>query len=218
MHIQLLATLLSAALLAAPSIANAQSTPASAPQPANEQVIVPQVDRRELTIPKIPSRDFEFGLFAGSYQTESLGSAPVYGLRVGYHITEDFFVEATYGQTKVSEDNLKPLLLGGTVLADGNKLIYYNLSFGYNIFPGEIFFSRNYARPSAFYIIAGAGNTELSKRDSLTFNAGFGMRVWFTQRFSVQLDLRDHFFKSDLLGTEEMTQNLEWTLGATFFF
>ena len=218
MHTQLLATLLSAALLTAPAMASAQSSTAPAPQPANEQVIVPQVDRRELTIPKIPSRDFEVGLFAGSYQTQSFGSSPVYGIRLGYHITEDFFVEGVYGQTKVSDESLAPLLAGGTVFPEGNKLIYYNVSFGYNIFPGEIFFTRNYARPSAFYVIAGGGNTELAKRDALTFNVGMGMRVWFNQRFAVQLDLRDHFFKSDILGKEEMTQNLEWTLGATFFF
>jgi outer membrane beta-barrel protein len=220
MHIQHLSRLLSCALLTTCGVAFAQSTPASSPstQPANEQVIVPQVDRREMKIPKIPSNDYEFGLFVGSYSMESFGSSVVYGARVGYHITEDFFVEGVYGQTKISDEKLQPLLGGGTVLGQGNKLTYYNVSIGYNLFPGEIFFGRNFAKVSAFYVIAGAGTTEVANRDTQTFNIGFGTRVWLKDWAAIQFDVRDHIYKIDLLGTDDLTHNPEITLGATFFF
>ena len=38
----------------------AQST-----QPANEQVVVPQVERREMKLPKFPSKDIEVGIIGG---------------------------------------------------------------------------------------------------------------------------------------------------------
>jgi hypothetical protein len=81
-------------LLAAASFAAlAQGTPAG----NNDQVVVPQVDRRDIEKPKFPSNDFELGLFTGTYSTQNFGSSWVYGARIGYHITEDFFVEGVYG-------------------------------------------------------------------------------------------------------------------------
>ena len=57
-------------LLTAGLAANAlaQNTPAPAPA-APEQVIVPQVDRRDVKLPRFPCNDFSVGLFAGSYAT-----------------------------------------------------------------------------------------------------------------------------------------------------
>src|SRR5215212_8756224 len=88
-----------AMLAGASFVALAQSTPAG----NNDQVVIPQVDRRDIEKPKFPSNDFEIGLFTGTYATQNFGSSWVYGARIGYHITEDFFVEGVYGQTKVSD-------------------------------------------------------------------------------------------------------------------
>ena len=77
-----------------------QVTPAA----NNDQVVIPPVDRRDIDKPKFPSNDFEVGLFTGTYATQNFGSSWVYGAKIGYHITEDFFVEAVYGQTNVSDE------------------------------------------------------------------------------------------------------------------
>jgi len=204
-----------AALLAAASLAAlAQSTP-----PANnDQVVIPQVDRRDIEKPKFPSNDFEIGLFTGSYATQNFGSSWVYGARIGYHITEDFFVEGVYGQTKVSDELFRQILPGGIFLQDTEKLSYYNLSIGYNLFPGEIFIGGRRAKPSQFYLIAGAGTTKFVDQSKPTFNVGFGYRVYLSDWAALQLDLRDHIFSLDLLGKRQNTQNLELTGGLTFYF
>ena len=204
-----------AALLAAASLAAlAQSTP-----PANnDQVVIPQVDRRDIEKPKFPSNDFEVGLFTGSYATQNFGSSWVYGARIGYHITEDFFVEGVYGQTKVSDELFRQILPGGIFLKDTEKLSYYNLSIGYNLFPGEIFIGGRRAKPSQFYLIAGAGTTKFVDQSKPTFNVGFGYRVYLADWAALQLDLRDHIFSLDLLGKRQNTQNLELTGGLTFYF
>jgi outer membrane beta-barrel protein len=199
------------------SAAIAQPAPVE-PRTANEQVIVPQVDRRDVKLPKFPSNDFEANLFAGTYATENFGSNTVSGLRLGYHITEDIFVQATYGKTKVSDEAFRQILPGGIFINKTETLSYYNLSAGYNVMPGEVFFGRNTAKASQAYIVGGVGSTTFNKQKKQTFNVGFGMRLYLSDYFTVQADVRDHIFTLDLLGKRQSTQNLEITTGVSFIF
>ena len=191
-----------------------QVTPAA----NNDQVVIPPVDRRDIEKPKFPSNDFEVGLFTGTYATQNFGSSWVYGARLGYHITEDFFVEGAYGRTKVSDELFRQILPGGIFQQNSEKLAYYNLSIGYNLLPGEIFLGGRRARPSQFYVVAGMGSTKFDQQRKPTFNAGFGYRVYLADWAALQLDLRDHVFSLDLLGKRQSTQNVELTGGLTFYF
>ena len=192
----------------------AQSTPPR----NNDQVVVPQVDRRDIEKPKFPSNDFEVGLFTGSYATQNFGSSWVYGARIGYHLTEDFFVQGVYAQTKVTDEAFRNILPGGIFESKTQKLNYYNLSVGYNILPGEVFLFSSRARPSQLFIIGGVGSTKFVDQNKPTFNFGFGFRVFLTDYASLQLDLRDHIFTLDLLGKSQSTQNVELTTGLSFYF
>jgi len=212
--------LAAAALLAVPTARAADSTAPSAaePKPANEQVVTPELDRRDVRVTHIPSNNYEAGLFTGVYNTENFGANLVGGVRLGYHITEDVFVEAVYGQSKVSDTTFRDILPGGVFPTPSLTLRYYDLSAGYNIFPGEIFLGRKYAKVAAFYVIAGLGTTKFDNTSHQTINAGAGLRVFLANWVSVQADFRDHLYSVDLLGTKRDTNNLEATLGATFFF
>jgi len=213
------ALLLTAALasLAAAAPALAQSTPTS-PTPANEQVVVPDVARRDIKIPKYPSKDIEVSGFMGTYATENFGASFVYGIRLGYHITEDFFVQAAFAQTEVSDETFRQILPGGIFTDDTEKLSYYNISVGYNILPGEVFIGTKRALPIALYVIGGVGSTDFNEQTRQTFNLGFGARVFVKEKWSVSVDLRDHIFSIDLLGKRQSTQNLELTAGVSYFF
>jgi outer membrane beta-barrel protein len=213
--------LLLAAVGIAPMAYAADQQPAEAqaklPAPA-EQVIQPQLDRREVKVLHIPSNDFEFGLFTGTYSTQYFGSDLVGGVRLGYHITEDFFAEAVYGNTRVTDEVFRQILPSGVFPNQEEKLSYYDLSFGINVLPGEVFFWKTTARPSALYLIAGLGTTKLVNQRHFTANAGFGVRVWLANWAALQVDMRDHIFSLDVLGQQRSTQNLEFTGGVTFFF
>lgn len=187
-------------------------------QPVNEQVIVPQVDRREVKLPRLPSKDFELGLFGGTYATQNFGSSLVGGVRAGYHVTEDVFVEAVYAQTKVSDEMFRQILPGGIFAQETQTLSYYNLSAGYNVLPGEVFIGRDTAKASALYIIGGIGTTKFAQQSSQTVNFGVGTRVLFWEHVAMQIDMREHIFSLDLLGKRQDTKNLEFTLGFTVFF
>lgn len=202
------------ALLAClPALAMAQER-----RPADDPPVVPQVERRDVPLPRFPSRDFEAGVFVGSYATENFGAAAVFGLRLGYHLTEDFFVEGAYASTKVSDEAFRQVLPGGVFTEQEETLSYYSLSAGYNLLPGEVFLGSRQARASAFYLIGGVGSTEFNAQKRQTVNLGFGLKLLLGDRAALRVDVRNHLFSLDLLGKNQSTQNLEVTAGIGLHF
>ena len=191
-----------------------------APPPSSEppgQVIDPQVERREIKEPAIDREDFEIGAFAGIMNIEDFGSDTVVGVRLAYHVTEGFFVEATAGQSEASLTSFE-VLSGGARLFDDRDLIYYNLNLGYNVLPGEVFIGEGRAYNTNFYLIAGLGSTRFADDDRFTVNFGAGFRFLLTDSVAIHVDFRDHLFDSDVLGREKTVHNLEGTVGVTVFF
>ena len=193
-----------------------------APPPSSEppgQVVDPQVERREIKEPKIDREDFEVGVFGGLMSIEDFGTNSVYGLRLAYHVTESFFLEAAVGTSDADKTSFE-LLSGNVQLLtdDQREFTYYNLSLGYNILPGEAFLGSSYAFNSQFYLIGGVGSTRFAGNDEYTVNFGAGYRLLLTDWLSLHLDVRDHMFDSDLLGQEKTTHNIEIHSGLTIFF
>jgi len=205
---------LSALTLLGSAAAHAQSTP----RPDGNQVVVPEVERRDVPLPRFPSKDIAIGLFAGTYATQNFGASPVVGARLGYHITEDWFVESTYAQSKVSDEAFRQVLPGGIFTDPKEKLKYYDVSLGYNLLPGEVFPSARRAKATAIYLIGGVGGTKFNLQRSQTVSFGLGGRLLLIDRLAVQFDMRDHVFSLDLLGKRQSTHNLELTGGLTYYF
>lgn len=185
---------------------------------ADEPVVQPQVDRRAVQLPKFPSNDFEVGLFGGIYSTQNFGSSPAYGARLAYHINEDFFVEATVGTTRVSDEAFRRILPGGIFTDDTETLIHSNLNIGMNVLPGEVFIGRGHAMPSQVYIVAGGGTTRFNGQRMQTFDLGVGVKVYLSDSWALRVDMRDNIFKLDLLGKTDMTHNVELNAGLSFLF
>jgi outer membrane beta-barrel protein len=190
----------------------------SAPQ-QNPSVIEPEVERRKIKKPKIDSENFELGAFAGVLSIEDFGSNPVYGLRAAYHVTEDFFFEASVGQSTAGKTSFETI--GGNVellTPDERRFTYYNLSLGYNFLPGEVYLGRNTAMNSSLYLIGGIGSTKFAGDQHFTLNIGAGYRVLPTDWLAIHIDVQNLMFQSDLLGEDKLTNNLGAWLGATVFF
>jgi outer membrane beta-barrel protein len=208
-----LACLMVFALLGAGSARAQQASP-----PGGNQAVVPEVERREIRLPRFPSNDIAVGLFAGTYATQNFGASPVVGLRLGYHLTEDWFVEATLGQSKVSDEAFRQVLPGGIFADRTEKLKYYSVSAGFNLLPGETFPTARSAKATAIYLVAGIGSTQFNDQRSQTLNVGLGGRLMLFDRAALQVDMRDHVFSLDLLGKRQSTHNLELTGGFTWYF
>lgn len=216
---------LSAALLAVPALSGCSSLPFFGPDEdteiaeAPEQVIEPEVERREIVQPKIDTEDFEVGVYAGGMSVEDFGVNAVYGATIAYHFSEALFVEGAIGRTDTEETSFERLSGAAEILTDDERqFTYYNASIGWNVFPGEAFFGRGRAFNQSFYVIAGLGSTRFGGDDLFTINLGAGYRLLFNDVFALRIDFRDHAFDTDLLGESKTAHNLTGHVGFTFFF
>ncbi len=184
-----------------------------------EPLVVREPERRDVDVDAIDSENWEIGVYGGVLSVEDFGTNSVVGVRLAYHVTEDLFVEGMYGRTTLGETSFERLSGGAQILTDDERdMTYYNVSVGWNLFPGESFLARRWAYKGGLYLVAGAGSTEFGGDDRFTINAGFGYRLIPTDWLALHVDVRDHVFKSDLLGTSETRHNVEFTGGLTVFF
>ena len=183
------------------------------------RVIEPQVERRQIKVPKIHSSNVEFGAYIGTLNIEDFGAHQVYGLQAAYHITEDFFFQGEYGRSKGGRTSFETLNGNVQLLTESERrYTYYDLSVGYNFLPGEVFLGRNFAMTSAFYILAGVGSTDFGGDKKFTVNFGGGYRVLPADWIAVHVAVEDRVYNSDLLGVSKLASNLEAHIGATVFF
>jgi len=70
-------TILSLLILAISSVASAAES-ARELQTQNEQVIQPEIERRDIVIPKIDTENFEIGAYTGQYNMEDFGANTAY--------------------------------------------------------------------------------------------------------------------------------------------
>jgi outer membrane beta-barrel protein len=202
---------------AAPAALAADKKPADDSQ-QGEQVIVPQVERRELGLPHYPSNDIEFGLYLGGMGVQNFGTSATAGGRLGYHLTEDWFVEATYGQVKISDEAFRRILPGGVLNRQYERLQTYDVSVGYNVLAGEAFFGTRTAKLTTGFVTAGIGNTVFDGQRMATFVYGVGSEIFFNDWLGFRIDARNHLYRLDLLGKRELNQNYELTAGLSVLF
>jgi len=189
-------------------------------EPAGDRPIIdPQIERRQIERARIDTEDFEIGAYFGILSIEDFESHAVYGARFAYHLTEDFFLEATAGQSKAGRTSFENLSGSANLLDDDDrKYTYYGLSLGWNALPGEVFIGKDRAYNSAFYFVAGIGSTTFGGDDRFTVNGGFGYRILPSDWIAVHFDVRDHIYDTDLLGEKKIVNNLEAHLGLSVFF
>lgn len=206
------------ALVSGPTLSSAVLAQNTEQEKLLGDVIQPDIERRDVDESIIDSENFEFGFYAGVMSFEDFGSNDVYGLRLAFHVTEDWFVEANYGLSKLQASSYEEL--PGTYLIindDQRNLSYYNLNLGYNLFPGEVYLGK-LALNSNFYLTFGAGNTLFADEDFFTYNFGGGLRVFATDWIAIHWDVRNHLMTHSLFGPDKEIQNIETHIGLTLFF
>lgn len=185
---------------------------------ALDAIVSPDLERREITVDQLDSEDWEIGVYGGVLNIEEFDSNFVYGFRAAYHMTESIALELNYGNSEAG-DSFEESLDGGLPLLseDGRSYSYYNVSFVYNLLPGEIFLGSNTAFRTGFYVIAGVGNTTFNEDDFFTYSLGGGLRFYLTDSIALHATVKDHTYDSDVL-TEQRVHNIESTLGVSFYF
>ncbi|NVK36832.1 MAG: outer membrane beta-barrel domain-containing protein [Gammaproteobacteria bacterium] len=182
-------------------------------------VVEPNEEVREQYEAQIDTEFFELGAYMGVLAIEDFGSSTVTGLKASFHATEDFFLQANYGQAEAGLSTAEYYFDNQTtsIIPDRNYE-YYNLLVGYNLFPGETFITQNLTLNSTFYVVAGAGNTDFAGDNHFTLTFGSGYRIILTDWLTWNMDFRDHSFDTQIGAKEKRTHNLEFSLGLTAFF
>lgn len=182
-------------------------------------IVGPDEERRDISERKLDTENFEIGAYYGLLSIEDFGSGPVAGVSLSYHATEDFFLQANYGISEARETSYE--LLSGAVellTEEQRDYRYYNMSLGYNLFPGQIYLGRNWSFNTSAYLIGGVGNTEFAAQEYFTYNLGAGFKLYATDWLALDLGMRGHVFTHELFGREVEVNNLEARLGVSVFF
>lgn len=194
--------------------------PLSAQEDADAgQVIRPDIERRPISTDAIDTEDFEIGAYVGMISIADFNSELIYGARAAWHVSEDFFLEASYGQAQADLTSFEKLSGGSPLFEDAERdYTFYNLAIGWNALPGEIFLFGGTAFKSDLYFVLGAGNTDFLGDNWFTVTGGAGYRLLLTDWLTWRIDVRDHVFDRDTFGEDETTHNIEFTTGFTVFF
>lgn len=181
--------------------------------------LIPDLDRRTIKLAKIDNENFEVGIAGGLFSIEDFETNPVTVASLTYHITEDFSVAARYGQTTAGKSSFERLSGDALLLDEEDRdLRFYDLSLAVNLFPGEAFLWDRWAVSSSFYVIGGVGATEFAGNQSLTLNGGVGYRMIANDFLSLNFQVRDHVFDTEITGEAKATHNLELSFGLSVFF
>jgi outer membrane beta-barrel protein len=182
------------------------------------RVIEPEVVRREIKVTKIDASNIELGGYYGSLSIEDFGTNEIWGFNIAYHVTEDIFFQGGWGRSKAGKTSYEAL--GGNVqllTPRQRRFTYYDLSLGYNIFPGEVYVG-GLAMNSALYVIGGIGSVKFAGDQRFSLNFGAGYRLLPTDWLAIHIDVQDRVFQSDLLGSDKLVNNLSAGIGLTVFF
>lgn len=179
-------------------------------------IITPPTEDRPLKEARLDTERFELGPYAGIYAPDGFGASAVFGLRLDYHVNEDIAFEASYAVSQVDQTAFRRLT--GRSLLVSDDLSYWSVGASYDLFPGQLFLTRNRTMNSAIYVVGGLGQVTMDERNHFSMNVGTGFKIFVTDWFNIRPDLRFHVFETDVTGEKKVTFNLEGTLALALFF
>ena len=184
-----------------------------------ESVIQPEVERIEFEESKIDIGDFEIIPAIGFLSIEDFGVNLVLNVKLEYHVSEDLFLGFELGRSKAGQSSYEVLSGGAPLISDDDRTLnYYLFNIGYNILPGETYVSDTLTYNNALYVIGGMGSVDFAGDTRLAITLGVGYRLMLFDFSSVYFEWRDHAFSTDVLGESKVTNNIEMTLGYSFYF
>ena len=201
-------------MLSAPARVLAQSD-----EPDEGGLVEPEIDRVEFDEAKIGSDDFEIAVYSGLIAVEDFSTEVVSGFKIGYQISENFFIQGSMGNTSVGETSYEILSGNAPLLTpEERNFEYYLVGFGFNLMPGEAFVTDFTTFNTMLYLYGGTGTTTFAGEDRFTIAYALGYRSFFNNGMSIDVEARDLIFEMDIFGEEKTTHNMEITLAINLFF
>lgn len=183
------------------------------------EVVKPVINRKQVFDDLLDNENFEVGIQAGIISIEDFESSLWLGAHFAYHMTENFYFKALYGQAKAGTSSFERLSNTAPLLTKEQRdYTYYGLNLGYNLMPGEIFLGKNIAFNSVFSIEFGAGTTKFTGDDNFTVNLSTNYRIFLNDWIAWDIGVSDYIFDTQITGITKTTHNLNFITGFSVYF
>jgi len=178
-------------------------------KPDTEQEIIKDSDIRNVSM--------SVGMYAGVISYENFNSNYLAALYISYPFNEKVFVEAEFGVSAINDSEYRNI---GLPLFDSEEsdVSFYTVLVGYNLLPGEVYWSQTKTLISSFYLVGGIGSITFDEQDTVTINLGAGFKMELDDNMSLRFEARDRVFDTDTLGTDKLSNNVEFHLGIDWNF
>ncbi len=153
-----------------------------------------------------PATDHEIFLFSGFYAPDRFQNSLALGLRYEHHFDERLAFGAALGFAKAGQDFFQQAGLAAPEQGS-STVIYYN---------GRVTHSHPFGAVIP-YLVAGLGITRQHSESNLTFNIGLGTKFPIGRSTFLRYEINDYIFSSGQGNTSWTNNNLEISLGISFY-
>jgi outer membrane beta-barrel protein len=152
---------------------------------------------------------FEIGVLGGWYASDALSSTYSYGVAVAFYPSEDFGLEVLVTRTPIKFRLEEPF-------SSFDAEQHFTPSVAYQAV-GSLLWSPIHAKfkfteatiiHGDIFALAGAGRTFHESVLGLTWEAGFGLKLYFSRFVTFRLEVRDFLVPQEVLGRGRSTNNL----------
>jgi outer membrane beta-barrel protein len=141
----------------------------------------------------------------------------IFGFSYGYHMTEDFAVEATAAVTVLTSRGGPELERTFAVLqGKPRRQLMFDADLVYSLAHAKMRFGGSITHLD-LYLAAGGGIVDSAVSSGVAGNGGFGMKFFLGHAFAIRFDLRDHVFQQELLGERLIVNDISATLGLSLY-
>jgi outer membrane beta-barrel protein len=153
----------------------------------------------------------------GYYVSDLFDGTYTFGGAYTYHMTEDLAVEASGGYTRLTSSG-GPELERTFVVLQGKPRRQLT-------FDADLVWVPAHAKMRLggsithldLYLAAGGGIIDSVLSSDLAANGGIGMKFFLGHAFAIRFDVRDHFFRQQLLAEKVFVNDLTATLGLSLY-
>jgi outer membrane beta-barrel protein len=152
---------------------------------------------------------FEIGALGGWYASDALSSTYSYGGAVAFYPSEDFGFEVLVTRTPIHFRLEEPFNAFDSERHFTPSVAYQAIgSLLWSPIHAKFKFTESTIIHGDIFALAGAGRTFHESVLGLTWEAGFGLKLYFSRFVSFRLEIRDFLIPQEVLGRGRSTNNI----------
>lgn len=161
----------------------------------------------------------EISVMGGIYAADLLSASYLLQAAYTFHVTEDIGLEASFAYSEADSQLVRIIEQdrGISLIRIEAPVFVYQAHLIWTLAYGKLRWFGDGISRFDFNFAIGGGLTDNQTSRGLTFSAGFGIKFFFDQWFSIRIDIRDQVLQQELLGESRIVNNLTATLGLSVF-